>query len=49
VGKKKKGERYRVDLPPHPFAKPAIQQTQAAVQSNLKIEIGKEIDRVLKS
>jgi len=49
VGKKKKGERYRVDLPPRPFAKPAIQQTQSIVEVNLGKEMNREFERVLKS
>jgi hypothetical protein len=40
----KKGDRYRVDLPPKPFIRPAIDSTMGQVKAEIKDTIGKVIE-----
>jgi len=48
VGKKKKGERYRIDTPPHPFMRPAIEKRRQDVLKLLKKLVAEDLDKTIK-
>lgn len=48
VSRVKKGQRYRVDLPARPFARPAIESTKEQVKEALAMAMQKEIEKALK-